>query len=68
MTTVNYNIPNIHCMHCVHTIKMEVGELDGVLEVQGDFNTKQVSITFDPPATPDQIELLLKEIDYPVAK
>ena len=68
MTTVTYNIPSIHCMHCVHTIKTEVGELDGVLEVQGDQNSKQVTITFDPPATTDKIEALLKEIEYPVAK
>jgi copper chaperone len=68
MTTVNYNIPSIHCMHCVHTIKMEVGELDGVLEVQGDYNTKQVMVTFEPPATTDKIESLLKEINYPAVK
>ena len=30
MTTVTYSIPNISCMHCVHTIKTEVSELAGV--------------------------------------
>ncbi len=34
MTTVKYNVPNISCGHCVHTIQMEVGDLDGVSSVQ----------------------------------
>jgi copper ion binding protein len=68
MTTVIYQIPNISCNHCVHTIKSEVGELNGVLEVLGDVETKKVTITFDPPASSEKIEELLAEINYPVAK
>ncbi len=68
MTTVTYLVPNISCQHCVHTIKMEVGEINGVTEVQGDLNTKKVTITFDPPASTEKIEALLLEIDYPVSK
>jgi copper chaperone CopZ len=67
MTTVTYEIPNISCNHCVHTIKNEVSELNGVLEVQGDPNTKKVTITFEAPASTDKIEALLTEINYPVA-
>ena len=33
MTTVTYSVPGIHCMHCTHTIEMEVGELEGVKSV-----------------------------------
>ncbi|MBC8497016.1 MAG: heavy-metal-associated domain-containing protein, partial [Chloroflexi bacterium] len=33
MTTVTYNIPGINCGHCEHTIKMEVGDLEGVQSV-----------------------------------
>ena len=68
MATVTYLVPNISCQHCVHTIKMEVGEINGVTEVQGDVNTKKVTITFDPPASTEKIEALLQEIDYPVSK
>ena len=68
MTTVTYQIPNISCHHCIHTIKSEVGEMNGVLNVDGDVDTKKVTITFDAPASTEKIEDLLAEINYPVAK
>ena len=66
MTTVTYSIPAIHCGHCTHTIEMEVRELAGVQSVQADMNTKKVQISFEAPATEDQIKSLLAEINYPV--
>lgn len=68
MTTVTYTIPNISCKHCVHTIKMEVGELDGVQSVEADLQTKEAVITFVAPATEEQIKALLAEINYPPAE
>jgi copper chaperone CopZ len=65
MTTVKYNVPNISCGHCVHTIKMEVGDLAGVSEVDASAATKEVTVVFDSPATEDQIVALMKEINYP---
>ena len=64
MKTVTYTVPNISCMHCVHTIKTEVGDLEGVQSVNADAETKQVTISFDAPTTEDQIVALLKEINY----
>ncbi len=66
MTTVTYNVPAIHCGHCTHTIEMEVGELQGVQSVKADQASKQVEITFDVPASEEQIKSLLAEINYPV--
>lgn len=66
MSSVTYSIPNISCGHCVHTIKMEVGDLAGVISVEADPMNKQATITFEPPATEDQIKTLLAEINYPV--
>jgi copper chaperone len=65
MTTVKYSVPNISCGHCVHTIKMEVGELPGVESVEASQDTKEVTITFDDPATEEKILTLLSEINYP---
>ena len=65
MTTVKYNVPNISCGHCVHTIQMEVGDLEGVQSVKASNETKEVEVVFDPPATEDQIVALMKEINYP---
>jgi len=67
MTTVTYNIPNISCNHCVHTIKMEVSDLPGVQSVEADVASKTATITFDAPATEESIKALLAEINYPAA-
>jgi len=64
MKTVNYNVPNISCGHCVNTIQMEVGELEGVQSVIASNETKKVEVTFDAPATEEQIVALMKEINY----
>jgi copper chaperone CopZ len=68
MKTVTYNIPNISCGHCVHTIQMEVSELAGVESVQANADSKTATITFGEPATEVGIKDLLLEINYPVAE
>jgi copper chaperone CopZ len=67
MTTITYSIPNISCGHCVHTIQSEVSELAGVQTVVASQDAKQATITFDTPATEEQIKALLASINYPVA-
>lgn len=67
MTTVKYSVPSISCGHCVHTIQMEVADLDGVQSVKADKDTQSVEIVFDTPASEDAIKALLAEINYPVA-
>jgi copper chaperone CopZ len=68
MNTITYTVPNISCHHCVHTIQMELGDLAGVQSVQGVVETKQVTVQYNDPATPQKIEQTLQEIDYPVQK
>lgn len=68
MTTVKYSVPAINCNHCVHTIKSELSELDGVKTVSADAATKEVVVDYDAPATSESIESLLAEINYPVKK
>ena len=65
MKTITYTIPNISCAHCVHTINTEIGELAGVKTVQANLAAKTAVITFDPPATEEQIVDALKSINYP---
>lgn len=66
-TTVTYSIPNISCHHCVHTITMELKDLEGVSSVAADVVGKQATVTFEPPATEEGIKALLAEINYPAA-
>ncbi len=68
MNTITYSVPNISCGHCVHTIQSELAVLQGVQRVVASADTQKVTVDFDVPATPEKIESLLAEIDYPAAK
>ena len=65
MPKTTYQIPNISCNHCVHTIETELNDLPGVESVIADPSTKTAVVEFQPPATEDLIIELLKEINYP---
>ena len=65
MNTVKYNVPAISCGHCVHTIQMELGELDGVRSVQASLDKKDITVTYEAPATEEKIISLLQQINYP---
>jgi len=67
MDTISLTIPNISCGHCIHTIKMELMEMEGVTEVTADLAAKQVNVVFSAPANEEAIKNLLKEINYPAA-
>jgi len=60
-----YQVPSIHCEHCVHTIEMELKDIKGVSQVKADLNNKTVEVEFEQPANEDIIVGTLKEINYP---
>jgi copper chaperone len=64
MQSKTFQIPNISCGHCVMTIKNEVSELTGVKKVDADKATRMVTVEWDDPATWEQIQKLLVEINY----
>ena len=66
MEKETFHIPNISCGHCVMAVKNELNEMDGVVRVEGDPQTKDVTVEYDAPATPDGIKARLQEINYPV--
>jgi copper chaperone len=66
MNTVSYFVPSISCGNCKQTIERNLGKLPGVQFVQVDLAAKRVAITFDAPATEEEIKALLVKIDYPV--
>ena len=57
-------IPNITCNHCVMTIKNELSEIKGVSRVDGDPESKKITVEWDSPATLEKIKETLKEINY----
>ena len=60
-----YTIPSIHCQHCVHTVKIELEELDGVEKVDVDLNTKKASVSMTSPDVEKEVLRTLTEIGYP---
>jgi copper chaperone len=65
MQSKTFKIDNISCGHCVHTIKTELGELEGVTSVEANQESKQVVVNWQDPLTWEEIKDLLEEINYP---
>ena len=66
MSNKTFKVPHISCGHCVMSIQREVGELEGVVSVKAEADTKMVTVAWnEPPATWDSIRALLEEINYP---
>ncbi len=66
MTSKTVKVPAITCGHCVTTIEREVGELEGIVSVKAEAETKMVTIEWnEPPASWDAVRSLLEEINYP---
>ncbi len=57
-------VPSIGCDGCVSTIKNEVGQLPGVVSVEGDPQTQLVTIQWQQPASWANIRSRMAEIDY----
>jgi copper chaperone len=62
-----FTVPNISCSHCVATITNELKELDGVQQVDGDPQTKTITVEAQPLTGEEQIKAKLTEIGYPAA-
>ena len=65
MNIKTFVIPNINCQHCIHTITSELRDLQGVKDVQAKLELKEIEVSFEPPATEEEIIEILKEINYP---
>ena len=60
-----FSIPDISCGHCVMSIKNELAELKGVKTVEGDPESKNITVEWEDPATVETIKNKLAEINYP---
>jgi len=65
MEKKSFIIPAISCGHCVMSIKNELSEVAGVQKVEGDPQSKSITVEWDLPATLDKILNTLKQINYP---
>jgi copper ion binding protein len=67
MEQITFEVPGISCHHCVATLERVVGELDGVLAVEGDADAKRLAVRFESPASREAIVAVMTEWDYPPA-
>jgi copper chaperone CopZ len=64
MAKVVLSIPSISCNHCIHTITTELQTIRGVKKVEGDAQTRKVTVEYEPPADLEIIRDALAKIDY----
>ena len=65
MPSKKFTIENISCDHCVKTIKNELNDLEGIISVEIDLDSKRVEVNWQEPLTWEEIKKLLEEINYP---
>jgi mercuric transport protein len=66
MQTITLNAPDISCGHCVATVEKALGDVDGVVAVKADAETKDVNVTWDDDKTDlNAIAAALDEAGYP---
>jgi copper chaperone len=65
---VTLTAPDISCDHCIAAVHRAVSGLAGVQFVEGNLQTKQVTIRYDPSMVElTAIEKVMEEEGYPVA-
>ncbi len=64
MQTKSVHVPSMSCGHCVSRIKDEIGQIPGVVEVEGSTQEKTMTFSWEPPASWSAIRLALTSIGY----
>lgn len=64
MESKTVKVPNVGCNGCVNTIKAEVEEIAGVAAVDGDVDSKTITVQWNAPADWNAIKGVMAEIDY----
>jgi copper chaperone CopZ len=64
METKTFKVPNIGCAGCVSKIQSELAQITGVTQIDGDPQTKIITVQWQAPASWSSIENHLVEIDY----
>jgi copper chaperone len=66
---VTLTAPDISCDHCIAAIRRALSKLAGVQFVDGNPQTKQVTIRYDPSMVElTAIEKAMEEEGYPLAR
>ncbi len=64
MDTKTFKVPNMTCNGCVSTVRSEIEQLIGVINVDINKPAQLVTVEWNAPASWDLIEKALIEIEY----
>ena len=66
--TVAMSVEKMHCAMCPITVRKAMEKVDGVVEVEVDYDTKVATVTFDDAATTAaEIAQASTDVGYPAA-
>ncbi len=65
MAKQTFSVPNISCEHCIKTIRNALKEVEGINLMDGDVDSKKITVEYEDPASDEKIREKLKEINYP---
>jgi copper chaperone len=65
MDSKTFKVPNMTCNGCVSTVRSEIEQLVGVVNVDVNKPAQLVTVEFNSPASWQAIESALVAIDYP---
>lgn len=65
--TATYTVTGMTCGHCEMSVREEVGEIPGVLDVQASHETGRVVVTSDGPLDRAAVVAAVKDAGYALA-
>ncbi len=64
MATKTFKVPNMTCNGCVNTVRSEIEQLEGIVHVDVNKPAQLVTVEWSSPASWEEIQKSLEEIDY----
>lgn len=66
MENLTLKVPHMNCSHCVSKITNFLQEVQGVEEIECFLNSKEVKVSFQSPATKEQIIEAIEDCGFEV--
>ncbi|GMB93920.1 Copper ion binding protein CopB [Helicobacter heilmannii] len=60
-------VSGMTCDHCVDKVERFVGEIEGVEHISVNLDKQEVAVTFNPPATLEDIKEAILDAGYTLA-
>jgi copper chaperone len=66
MPDTKLSVPDIHCNHCKMSLEGALGQVAGVKQATVDVPTATIAVTYDAPATMDDLVAAVEGQGYEV--